>query len=134
MVEVWMKTLREDNFFGPIIRGEEYVLEEPVWRDLNGEPQLTAGGSAKGRPSWKPGDLVILYVGGRERTAGLVEVDAVAYESGTEEWPWATGTTAVAGEGPTLDDLGVPHEMVNRRVRWRLEDGQAQRARAAFDV
>jgi hypothetical protein len=74
MSDVWMKTLREENFFGPIIAGEEYLLEEPAWRDASGDPQFTVEGAPKGRPSWQPRDLVVLYVGGRERTAGLLEI------------------------------------------------------------
>ncbi|HEY6876585.1 MAG TPA: hypothetical protein VI299_01150 [Polyangiales bacterium] len=129
-----MKTLREDNFFGPIVAGQEYLLEEPAWRDADGVPQFTVDGAPKGCPSWQPEDLVVLYVGGRQRTAGLLEVVGFPYESGKDDWPWSTDTTAVAGKGPTLDDLGVPHEMVNRRVRWRLDEAQAVLALRAFGV
>lgn len=134
MSEVWMKTLREDNFFGPIVSGGSYLLQEPAWRDPNGVPQFTVEGRPKGRPSWAPGDRVVLYVGGRVHTAGLVEVTGVPYESGDDDWPWSTDTIVLAGEGPTLDQLGVPHDMVNRRVRWRLDEAQALNAVEAFGV
>jgi hypothetical protein len=134
MPEVWMKTLREENFFGPIDAGDDYVLEEPAWRDADGIPQFTVDGAPKGCPSWAPGDLVVLYVGGRDRTVGLLEIVGLPFESGKDDWPWNTDTTAVSGEGPTLDDLGVAHEMVNRRVRWRLTEEQADRALEAFGV
>jgi hypothetical protein len=129
-----MKTLREENFFGPFRPGESYYLEEPAWRDDNGEPQFTVEGAPKGRPTWDVGDLVVLFVGGLEHTAGMLEVASAPYESGKADWPWMTDAQIVGVDGPTLDALGVPHDMVKRRVRWRLAEDQALRARRAFGV
>src|SRR3954468_12533968 len=68
--EIWVKTLREENFFGPLKRRKPYPLQEPAWRDDRDTPQYTKSGHPKGRPSWSVGDHVVLYVGGHERIAG----------------------------------------------------------------
>ena len=134
MPYIWIKTLQEQNFFGPLKAGQSYQLEEPAWRDDDGTPQFTLAGRPKGRPSWDEGDRVILYIGGHDHTAGLLEVAGPAYESGREDWPWWTNATALVVGGPTLNELGVPHEMVQRRIRWRLDDSQADAAGRYFGI
>ena len=134
MDAIWMKTLREENFFGPLTVGDAYLLEEPAWLDEDDQPQLTTAGAPKGRPGWTTGEAVVLYVGGRERTPALLRVAGDPYETSKNYWPWATDAEVIATSGGTLDELGIPHGMVNRRVRWRLTDEQARRVRRAFGV
>lgn len=127
-----MKTLREHNFFGPVQAGDSYWLQEPVWIGSNGERRITKAGLPAGRPSWLPGHYVVLYVGGRQQTAALVKVVKHPAPSGPDDWPWCTRAKVIGVDGPSLGDLGVTLEMVMRRVRWRLEADQAQRALSGF--
>ncbi len=98
MANMWMKTLREENIFGPLAVGDAYPLQEPAWRDDDDLLLFRLDGSPKGRPIWDAGDLVVLYMGGPEHTAALLEVTGSAYESGDEDWPWSTDTKVLASE------------------------------------
>jgi hypothetical protein len=98
-----------------------------------------------GEPSWKVGDEIGLYFGGTLKVPVLVEViappefnlamvqeDAHGEEPDAgERWPWVTrvrGMRSVSlDRAPTLDDLGISHELVQRRPRFTITPDQHDR-------
>jgi len=138
---VWCKTLQEENFERGSKAGKRMVLLEPVWM-ANGKPQINLDGSPSGRPSWEIGEKVVLYVGdGIRRFAALVAIVSEPRVSTTADahhpadWPWATTAKVLrmmVDDGPTVDDAGVHYKMVQRRIRWHLDEPQSQKVLAAF--
>ncbi len=132
---VWCKTLQADNFWSDTNPGEPYLLEEPPWLDDNGEVVYTMAGNPSGRPGWKLGERVVLYVAGTRRFQALVEIVGGPYMSGNDAWPWRTDSKVLrmmVYDGPTLEQAGVPPTMVERRVRWRLDESQSRKILDAF--
>jgi len=107
------------------------LLEEPPWIDREtGETLYTKSDEPSGQPGWKIGQKVALYVAGTRRFSALVEVGTDPYKSDYDQWPWRTDARMLrmmGEQGPTLEQAGVPAEMVERRVRWRLDDSQSQK-------
>lgn len=135
---VWCKTLQERNFSSDMRRGDIYLLEEPPWiDDETGETLYTKSGEPSGRPGWKIGQKMVLYVAGTRRFAALVEIVGDPYRSGYDEWPWRTDARVLrmmGDQGPTLEQAGVANEMVERRVRWRLDEAQSQKVLHDFEL
>lgn len=133
---VWCKTLQEENFWSDTKSEETYLLEEPAWRDrATGETLYTKAGDPSGRPGWKIGQKVVLYVAGTRRFPSLVVIVSNPYKSGNDDWPWRTDAKVLrmmVDDGPTLEQTGVPAEMVERRVRWRLDESQSRKVLAGF--
>jgi hypothetical protein len=96
------------------------------------------------RPSYKVGDLVVLYLSGTYRCPAIVRVTAPAdYDPARVEreglrgdgdrWGWLTEVEPVAytnlEAAPTLSDIGVPNDRVMRRTRLKLRPEQFEAAR-----
>lgn len=139
---VWCKTLQEENFEKGSKPDDLVVLLEPVWLDDDDQPVLRKDGEAKGEPSWAIGARVVLYVGGSiGRFAALVEIADESRSSrprdpwDEDDWPWATDAKVLrmmVDDGPSVIDAGVPSKMVERRIRWHLDERQSQRVLDAF--
>jgi hypothetical protein len=82
---VWCKTLQEENFWSDTKAGEPYLLEEPPWLDETGATLHTKAGEPSGRPGWKVGEKVALYVAGTRRFPALVEITSAPYKSGHDD-------------------------------------------------
>lgn len=141
---VWCKTLQEENFEQDSKPDDHIWLLEPVWLDDDDQPVLRKDGEAKGEPSWAIGTRVVLYVGGSiGRFAALVEIADESRSSrprdpwDKDDWPWATDVKVLrmmVDDGPTLEQVDVPVEMVGRRIRWRLEEPESQKVLEGFGL
>jgi hypothetical protein len=95
-----------------------------------------------GEPSWSVGDEIGLYFGGTLKVPVLVVVTSppefnpafVQAESHGQEadagerWPWVTHVRGLRSVplplAPTLDDLGIGRELVQRRPRFMISADQ----------
>lgn len=64
------------------------------------------------------------------RVPALVEIVSNPYTCGDDDWPWRTDAKVLrmmVENGPTLGASRSPAEMVERRVRWRLDESQSRK-------
>ena len=114
--------------------GEEMWLSDPGQRDPHGERLYTAAGEPWGRPSWRVGEQVGVYLGGTKRVPVLAEIIAPpefgpefvqaaewAKDGDGERWPWVTRFRVLKAvkldDAPTLDQLGIATISMQRRAR-----------------
>src|SRR3954447_20094650 len=118
--------------------GEATWISDVGRRKRDGTRVYRKDGTAWGEPSYQLGDEIGLYFGGTLKVPVLVEVigppdfnpTKVQAESHGQEpdagerWPWVTGVRGVLAkplqDAPSLDDIGVPHEMVMRRPKFTI--------------
>jgi hypothetical protein len=125
-----------------ITPGQEMWISDIGRRDDRGERVYRADGVPWGEPSWKVGDEIGLYFGGTLKVPVLVEViappefnpsfvqaDAHGREDDAgERWPWVTQVRGLRSvplvRAPTLDELRIPPERVQRRARFTITADQ----------
>jgi tetratricopeptide (TPR) repeat protein len=141
----WIKSLHYDDDNWTIKVGEETWISDVGRRTKDGTRVYRQDGVPWGEPSWRVGDEVGVYLGGTLKVPVLVRVLAPPEFNPTlvqdgaqgqepdagERWPWVTkvlGIGAVPVEkAPTLDDLEIPRELVQRRPRFAITAEQHAR-------
>jgi hypothetical protein len=141
----WIKAIHYHGDDWTIAADEETWISDIGRRDAGGERVYRADGVAWGEPSWAVGDGIGLYFGGTLKVPVLVEVIAppefnpeLVQEDGHgqeadagERWPWVTRVRGVRSvpldRAPTLDALGIAHELVQRRPRFSITPDQHER-------
>lgn len=120
-------------------RPEREAVE--YWRDIrfvsdahsmkNAEPKL--------RPSYRVGDLLVIYLSGTKRCPAIVRVTATAEfdparvdrearPGDGRRWGWVTDVEPVAyctlPAAPTIDDVGIDSGSLRRRSRLKINPQQ----------
>jgi hypothetical protein len=133
----WIKGVHYADDGWMIAPDEVTVISDIGRRNQDGTRAYTADGAPWGRPSWRVGDQVGLYFGGTLRIPALVEVisppefnpELIAERDGSQEWgerwPWVTHVRGLYAkpltEAPTLDDLGMSSQQVQRLSRTTID-------------
>jgi hypothetical protein len=137
----WIKALHYHGDGWTVEPGEETWISDSGRRDAAGKRVYRDDGRPWGEPSWTTGHQIGLYFGGTLRIPVLVEVLAPPEfdpervqgshpddPDAGERWPWVTdvrGLYAVSlDDAPTLEDLGIPHQRVQRRPRFTITPDQ----------
>lgn len=134
VARTWLKAVSYDGSGWEVEPGEELWLSDPGQRDADGNRMLTAAGEPWGRPSWRVGEQVGVYLSGTQRVPVLVEITVApafdpefvqaagwAKEGDGERWPWVTHARVVKAvkldAAPTLEELGITRIAMQRRAR-----------------
>lgn len=138
-VQGWIKCLHYHDDGWTIQPGEETWISDIGRIDSRGHRVYRRDGTPWGEPSWKVADQVGLYLGGTLRVPIVVEViespefnpELVQAEAhggendAGERWPWVTWVRGLhrahLDDAPTLDDLRLPHKIVERRARFKID-------------
>lgn len=98
-------------------------------RDVGDPHRLGPLGQPLMRPSYAPGDPLLIYLAGTLRCPAVCEVtDEPWFDGEQERWGWRTpvrvlGACATA-DAPSLADVGLPGRAVGRQARLRLRPEQ----------
>jgi hypothetical protein len=139
---VWLKTFRRGNTSS--VRssddgervGDTMKFFEPLSTHSDNTPKLTRFGEPMGKPNYETGDLITSYWGGSYEVTDVWEVIGEPEPATRVGWGWQTNVRLLkklpTGEGVPLEALDVSTKSLQRRVRLRFDDDQAQRLRKAF--
>jgi hypothetical protein len=102
-------------------------------RDVGDPHRLGPLGQPLMRPSFAPGDRLLVYVAGTHRCPGILRVtDDPWFDPERERWGWRTPVALDAAcplaAAPTLLDAGLPPRAVGRQARLRLRPEQFAQA------
>ena len=146
----WIKSLHYHDDDWTVDVGEVTWISDIGRRRANGERVYRADGVPWGEPSWRIGDEIGLYFGGTLKLPVMVEViappefnpelvqqDSHGQESDAgERWPWVTHVRGLHSvpleDAPTLDDVDIPRELVQRRPRFTITPDQHRALLAAL--
>jgi hypothetical protein len=125
--------------------------DERYWQRLDfiNDPHFLRDGEPKNQPSYRPGDLVVIYLSGTYRCPAAVRVvgtasfdpkrverSAQALEGDEKRWGWVTDVEVIAHKplvlAPGIGDLGVESRALMRRARLKIEPEQYATARRAL--
>ena len=115
---------------------DDWQARESRWVDQYGDVWQF---KRRGRPRIVPGDRLVTYAVGSQRTFGkgrvfsLLEVTSEPEPGEHERWSWMVGVRYLASVpllslSPTLDDIGVSPMSVRRQSHIRLSPEQGRRA------
>jgi hypothetical protein len=127
--------------------------DERYWQQLAfiNDPHFVRGGEPKGRPSYRSGDLVVIYLSGTYRCPAAVRVvapasfdprrverSAQALDGDEQRWGWVTDVELVAHKpvvaAPGIGEIGVDSRTLMRRARLKLTPSQYQVALSVLQV
>ena len=138
-VQHWLKLMHD--------RPERRPASHWQQRDWLADTHFMRGGEPKGRPSYRVGDLLVVYLSGLDRCPAILEVTATpAFDPETVErkarpgdgarWGWVTPVKPIAwveaDRGPSLANIGVEPKSISRRSRLKLTPERFAKARAAL--
>ena len=125
--------------------------DERYWQQLAfiNDPHFIRGGEPKGRPSYRPGDLVVIYLSGTYRCPAAVRIvgtasfeptrverSAQALEGDEKRWGWVTDVELVAHKpvvgAPEIGEIGVESRSLMRRARLKITPDQYRAALSAL--
>jgi hypothetical protein len=125
--------------------------ERRYWQEIAfiNDPHFLRNGDPRNRPSYRPGDLVVVYLSGTRRCPAVVRVTGTAsFEpeqversaqtraGDSERWGWVTEVEPIAHQplvaAPSLDEIGVERRRLMRRSRLRLSAEQFEAAASAL--
>ena len=147
----WIKAVHDDGSGWLEQPGAELWLSDPGQRDADGNRRYTAAGDPFGRPSWRAGEQVGVYLGTTKRVPLLVQITKDpefdpsfvqaadrAGEGDGERWPWVTWVRVLkaveVGDAPTLEDLEIPTSSLQQRARLLTDPATHARLVEALSI